>query len=813
MRKLFLLLSAILPVAMAVRAQDPPAVAQYDFNEGESEWTILDANEDGTTWMHEDSYYPDYGWAMKYRYSSKQAANDYLISPAVHLEKGSYILSVDYLGGFYPEKLALLYGTAPTAEGLTQELFDVTIHSSEWANRQVLFTVSATGNYHFGLHIKSAANAGTLYVDKFKITTARGNDLILQEVVSPTTGYNLSDKEKVQVKVLNNGIKEQRNVKVSYTLDEQATVTEIIPSLPAGTVTTYTFSETVNLSAVADHTLSVKVEDTEDDLPQNNSLSLALNHYAVATVPYFMGFEPEEETRQISLYNVNEDTGFWSFKANSYYGKYGRTGAQGAVYSYDKVNSGDDWMILPPVHLEPGSYALKFWYSTSREHVEKFSVHYGTGNKPGDMTTHVHTYDNAKTSDTFVEAAHVISVSQAGDYYIGFHAISDKDEDVLCIDDFSLEAIEQKEEDLAITNFSLDPQSYFFQGMKGDVTYSLVNNGLVEATDATVTISVDEEIAQSYTLNLTPQSTVVKTAEGLLDKLSAGNHSIQVSISHPADRVAENNTVLSWVKVLTKPVKEWTAESGKIDGGLTMRTEDKGIVHSSLQDYFPNNEAFGIIELETHPIYGNFMYCATSYFTDTTIPANRWLVLPEVEVRGEEADFVWMAASFGAKYPETYSVLISEKEDQTADYTLIRTFTNEQAIEEGMRVHGIDLSSYKGKKIRIAFNLTTPSGDMLLLDNLKLFGNLSVAEDTALSGPDAQGIAQDAAPRVFLSQDGELICTSAHVKSLSLYSVTGNLIGRADNSNRLFVGSLPGGTYIVQIVTANGSQSLKIMQP
>lgn len=109
-----------------------------------------------------------------------------------------------------------------------------------------------------------------------------------------------------------------------------------------------------------------------------------------------------------------------------------------AQYTYSSVNAADDWLITPAVQLNVGrNYSLTFKASTASMS-ERIQVRMGRSDKPGDMEEIlVESIDIAKRSELEL-GNELFKVAHSGEWYIGFHAISDKDCDKLYVDDIEI---------------------------------------------------------------------------------------------------------------------------------------------------------------------------------------------------------------------------------------------------------------------------------------------------------------------------------------------------------------------------------------
>ncbi len=159
-------------------------------------WTTINANADLYTWESVASGAQAGANAMRCRFNSTVAMDDWLVSPALHLTAGTV-----YKARFYyransattPEKLSVYLGNAPTTEALTTMLFEnLNVNSITYTMAEVVINPTTTGNYYLGFHGHSAMNMNYIYLDSFSIFE-------LIDVINPPQNFaaNLVDDNDV----------------------------------------------------------------------------------------------------------------------------------------------------------------------------------------------------------------------------------------------------------------------------------------------------------------------------------------------------------------------------------------------------------------------------------------------------------------------------------------------------------------------------------------------------------------------------------------------------------------------------------------
>ena len=156
-----------------------PYMATFATEEMFNEFTVINANNDqkssgvACTWY----FNPDLQTA-RYSYSGENQADDWLISPAIHLEAGvEYKFTINCKNfksqyyGDYEEKFEVKLGQGTTVEAMTQQVMNTkTVRGGVFAD----FTakgiyVSETGDYNLGVHCVSDAYRGELDVKSLKL--------------------------------------------------------------------------------------------------------------------------------------------------------------------------------------------------------------------------------------------------------------------------------------------------------------------------------------------------------------------------------------------------------------------------------------------------------------------------------------------------------------------------------------------------------------------------------------------------------------------------------------------------------------------
>lgn len=132
-----------------------------------AEYTVINANNDSRTWTYGGSISQN----VTYQWDTNNAADDWLITPAIIMEAGNkYEFGVDAKASMYAERFEVKMGTEPTVEAMTNTVIPaVEINGSEIASYTGQFNINTDGKYYFGIHAISDANQFTLSVDNVRV--------------------------------------------------------------------------------------------------------------------------------------------------------------------------------------------------------------------------------------------------------------------------------------------------------------------------------------------------------------------------------------------------------------------------------------------------------------------------------------------------------------------------------------------------------------------------------------------------------------------------------------------------------------------
>ncbi|MBQ8336551.1 MAG: choice-of-anchor J domain-containing protein [Bacteroidaceae bacterium] len=711
MKKIFILLISMLFSTIITNAQ---TLYSTDFmtEEEYNKWIAIDANNDAASWGFDSSAEPS---KIFYTYNGENSADDWFISPAITSEKdGSVAVIVKVKGSSYGEKLELFMGEGDNIEDMTTRISEVLYLNNDITQHIYIVEVEASTPFHIGFHAISDADKWRLHLCEMTIKSADGIvDLQVADIISPVSDTNLS-QEEIIVKVKNMGPRSVDSFDVSYSVNEGEAVTETVnQALAAGGVLEYTFITKADISASRQrYTIKAWTTHPGDIDISNDTASVKVLHKAPAALPYFMGFEEDEYTDDITFWNLNEDDGDWEMHSDPWY-NLARTGDQCLAYNFDSNNNAEDWVILEPITIpEAGYYILKFWYSGDENFPENLGVYYGDYGDPSAMTNKIIEYAPFAHGD-YEESINIIHIDNPKDIYIGFYAFSDKNSNWICVDDISFEKVDGETIDLMALPVTT-PLDFVHKGTQKDINFKVRNLGVKEAA-ATVRATLSGNVI--YEENITLPALEIKdiVIENALKELAAGLYTVDVEIISTEDIYTGNNSISHTFRVMDTPAALWDFEDGRVPSEFAFIADDEGTVDPGVGEV--NEYGWGIVNIQEHDLYGGHVLAGTSRL-DGTEQADRWCILPPFKA-SEESFMVWDARSFNPYYLETYSIMISKKGDYTESYYTEEIYAVESA---DFKTRGIDLSEYAGQEIHIAFRLTSKNCEQLILDNIGLYG-------------------------------------------------------------------------------------------
>ncbi len=386
----------------------------------------------------------------------------------------------------------------------------------------------------------------------------------LLSISSPASGCNLSDVSVVTVTVANIGLETIEPVSISYSINGGEAVNQIWDTAMSSFDTlTFSFDETVDLTAVGDYTVTAWINVTEDGDNTNDTLSITVTSIpSITSLPYFQDFE--------------EGNGGWSSTGTNGTWELGTPEGNliNAAFSGENAwstnlttlnyqNNQTSFLVSPCIDLsnledDPlVSFAIIYNTETNWDGAqlevsvdggETFSI-LGTVNSG--INWYNNTFDNwwdgqSGGNTSWVIAEHLL-VGTAGESQVRLRFAFQSDGSAnafegVAVDDISI--FEQPQLDLAILSFD-GPQDGCSLGQR-PVKFTFWNKGLATVTGFEVGFSVDGGAVQTETVSasLAQGDTLTYTfTTELADLSTEGPHTIDVFTMLESDENTANDTL------------------------------------------------------------------------------------------------------------------------------------------------------------------------------------------------------------------------------------------------------------------------------
>lgn len=145
-----------------------PYVADFTQDAVGDQFTQIDANGDYYMWEW------DGGSHATYSYNSSSPADDYLVSPPLHLDAGrKYSIVVNAGSAGYLERFEVVLGREATVEGLsTKVLENCEVEMEDARDFETIYTAAETGVYYVAVHCISDADMYELWINKVSVEYA-----------------------------------------------------------------------------------------------------------------------------------------------------------------------------------------------------------------------------------------------------------------------------------------------------------------------------------------------------------------------------------------------------------------------------------------------------------------------------------------------------------------------------------------------------------------------------------------------------------------------------------------------------------------
>ena len=201
-----------------------PYYADFSNDEDYDQCSVIDANEDYFTFEWGGS-------RAEYNYCTDNQADDYLVSPPLHLEGGkNYAITVNAGSAGYPEVFDIVAGQTATAQGLSTVLLaGCTVELEDEKDFEATLTAQTTGTYYVAVHCVSPADQYQLWVNKMSVEVGPAATAPAAPVLAVTPAAKGEKKAIVRIDMPQqaiNGTSLEGNLKVELYRDGTLVKTE-----------------------------------------------------------------------------------------------------------------------------------------------------------------------------------------------------------------------------------------------------------------------------------------------------------------------------------------------------------------------------------------------------------------------------------------------------------------------------------------------------------------------------------------------------------------------------------------------------------
>ncbi len=250
-------------------------------------------------------------------------------------------------------------------------------------------------------------------------------------------------------------------------------------------------------------------------------------------VIYSTGFETPEERSSWTIVNIDEEENNLEWKFGQSFDGYGAM-----ITTFFTFDTGNSWLISPPVSLSDRKYRLKFDLRIQYPGSGSLAITLGNSTNPSDHTSIIQTYTQATQGINPEKQEVYFTPSSPGNCYIAFH-YSENVGDV-SIDNVEIEEV--PDYDLSVTKVEINPQMVK-PNENCNINISIRNTGDINQENVSVVIKniqTQAVIAQKSVANLTSTETNIVNISTSFPNVGLKEISVTVSSSHEDQNPNDN---------------------------------------------------------------------------------------------------------------------------------------------------------------------------------------------------------------------------------------------------------------------------------
>jgi hypothetical protein len=220
------------------------------------------------------------------------------------------------------------------------------------------------------------------------------------------------------------------------------------------------------------------------------------------------------------------------------------------------------------------------------------------------------------------------------------------------------------------------------------------------------------------------------------------------------------------------------------------------------------NDAWVVAEAFDSTGVGDSILVGTSYYSPAGT-ANDWLILPPVTLKNNGNFLEWQVKSQDPSFPDGYQVLINTSAAVKDSFSLLNPLFYTDAELPTWTTRSIELDSFAGQTVYLAFRLKTADKFLLLLDDIHIYA------DTLLSISEFDSKIE--LGKIFPNPADEFFNVDyfyAQPAVYALYDISGRellKINLQKGINRILRNNFPAGVYLSTIKSELGVQNISLI--
>lgn len=446
MKKRFtLLLAAISAVAPLFAGLPTPwysEVGNKTLKDIDPSWTLVSDGK-GATWIYDgtdDNLTKPTGTScgVMYKYDTKVAADDWIISPEVDLVAGTeYVLSfwaydknkkTECMDVYLTQSLDPAEITKSTP---VKQYSDKSPLPSAWQKIKYIFTPDADGPCRVAFHVTTPANKWTLFlrgvgIKENKIFPAAVSGLTVTAAADKALAADLAwtlpttDEDGNALASPLTAVNVYREDELIATLAGDATEFSDTDIPESGT---YTYSVSAVLNGAEGNPVSVKSSwigpKSAMSLPWSYGPSSAEDRDFFEQLWTVVDVAGDGSSASNSMYPTKSN--IWAWETNMMNNDWGLS------LHINRYATSDDWLITPPLRIPgAGTYRVSFSITQYRGSECDIDVMAGSSDTPDGMTVEIANIAGIDKSSRFPSSGEAVSyeftLNAKGTWYIGLHA-------------------------------------------------------------------------------------------------------------------------------------------------------------------------------------------------------------------------------------------------------------------------------------------------------------------------------------------------------------------------------------------------------